>query len=179
MRTFIVRELSLYSERHSKKKYFLRCWETKLKWKRRHLDYNLQFCWWQYRSHDDVIKWKHFPRYWPFVRGIHRSPVDSPHKGQWRRALMFSLICAPINGWINNGEAGDLRRYRAHRDVIVMRYQNVRVCRSCLFWNEEMKEVSIYTQRAVFRECQILLFELPPFFEMSNVMTVHFKTCVE
>ena len=27
--------------------------------------------------HDDVIKWKHFPFYWPFVRGIHRSPVDS------------------------------------------------------------------------------------------------------
>ena len=24
-------------------------------------------------SHDDVIKWKHFPRNWPFVRGIHRS----------------------------------------------------------------------------------------------------------
>ena len=32
--------------------------------------------------HDDVIKWKHFPRYWPFVRGIHRSPVNSPNKGQ-------------------------------------------------------------------------------------------------
>ena len=32
--------------------------------------------------HDDVIKWKHFPRYWPFVRGIHRSPVNSAHKGQ-------------------------------------------------------------------------------------------------
>ena len=44
--------------------------------------------------HDDVIKWKHFPHYWPFVRGIHRSPVNSPHKGQWRGALMFSLICA-------------------------------------------------------------------------------------
>ena len=45
--------------------------------------------------HDDVIKWKHFPRCWPFVRGIHRSsPVNSPHKGQWRGALMFSLICA-------------------------------------------------------------------------------------
>ena len=43
--------------------------------------------------HDDVIKWKHFPRYWPFVRGIHRSPVNSPHKGQWRGALMFTLIC--------------------------------------------------------------------------------------
>ena len=45
-------------------------------------------------SYDDVIKWKQFPRYWPFVRGIHRSPVNSPHKGQWRGALMFSLICA-------------------------------------------------------------------------------------
>ena len=41
--------------------------------------------------HDDVIKWKHFPRHWPFVREIHRSPVNSPHKGQWRGALMFSL----------------------------------------------------------------------------------------
>ena len=41
--------------------------------------------------HDDVIKWKHFPRNWPFVRGIHRSPVNSPHKGQWRVALMFSF----------------------------------------------------------------------------------------
>ena len=70
--------------------------------------------------HDDVIKWKHFQRYWPFVRGIHRSPVNSSHKGQWRRALMFSLICTRINGWVNNGEAGDLRRYRAHYDVTVM-----------------------------------------------------------
>ena len=44
--------------------------------------------------HDDVIKWKYFLRYWPFVWGIHRSPVNSPHKGQWRGALMFSGICA-------------------------------------------------------------------------------------
>ena len=43
--------------------------------------------------HDDFIKWKIFPRYWPFLRGIHRSPVKSHHKGQWRGALMFSLIC--------------------------------------------------------------------------------------
>ena len=33
-------------------------------------------------AHDDVIKWKHFLRYWPFVLGVHRSPVNSPHKGQ-------------------------------------------------------------------------------------------------
>ena len=70
--------------------------------------------------HDDVIKWKHFPRYWPFVQGLHRWPVNSPHKGQWRGALVFSLICAWINGWVNNGEAGDLRRHRAHYDVTVM-----------------------------------------------------------
>ena len=70
--------------------------------------------------HDDVIKWKNFPRHRSFMRGIHRSPVNSPHKGQWRGALMFSLICAWINGWVNNREAGDLRRHRAHYDVIVM-----------------------------------------------------------
>ena len=73
------------------------------------------------QTHDDVIKWKHLPHYWPFVRGIHRSPVNSQHKGQWRGALMFSLICVWINGWVNNRKAGDLRHYRAHYDVIVMR----------------------------------------------------------
>ena len=56
-------------------------------------------------SHDDVIKWKHFPRYC---------------KGQWRGALIFSLICVWINGWLNKREAGDLRRYRVHCDAIVM-----------------------------------------------------------
>ena len=70
--------------------------------------------------HDDVIKWKYFPRYWPFVRGIHRSSVNSPHKDQWRIALIFSLICAWINGWANNREAGDLWRHHTHYDVIVM-----------------------------------------------------------
>ena len=63
---------------------------------------------------------KQFPRYWPFVRGIHRSPANSQHKGQWRGALMFSLICARINDWVTNREAGDLTRRRAHYDVTVM-----------------------------------------------------------
>ena len=70
--------------------------------------------------HDDVIKWKHFPRYWPFVRGIHRWPVNFPYIGQWRGALMFSLICVCNNSWVNNGDAGDLRKHRAHYDVTVM-----------------------------------------------------------
>ena len=43
-----------------------------------------------------------------------------PHKGQWRGALMFSLICVWINGWVNNREASDLRRHRGHYDASVM-----------------------------------------------------------
>ena len=74
--------------------------------------------------HDDVIKWKHLPRYWPFVRGIHRSPVNSPHKGRWRGASMLSLICAWTNGWVNNRDACDLRRHRDHYDVTVMFHGN-------------------------------------------------------
>ena len=87
--------------------------------------------------HGDVIKWKHFPRYWSFVQGIHRSPVNSPHKGQWRGALMFSLICVWINGWVSNREAGDLRRNSAYYDVTVMRviftqfYLTVSIIFSC------------------------------------------------
>ena len=76
---------------------------------------------------DDVTKWKYFPRYWPFVRGIHRWSVNSPHKDQWRGALMFSLICAWINGWVNNSETGDLRRHRTHYYVIVMTFWLTRV----------------------------------------------------
>ena len=72
------------------------------------------------RSHYDVIKWKNFQRYWTFVRGIHLSLGNSPLKGQWRGALVFSLIRAWINGWVNNGETGDLIRHRAYYDDTVM-----------------------------------------------------------
>ena len=37
-----------------------------------------------------------------------RSPVNSPHKGQWRGALMFSLICTWMNGWVNKANRRDL-----------------------------------------------------------------------
>ena len=63
--------------------------------------------------HDAIIKWKHFPRYWTFVRGIPRSPVNSLHRGQRRGALMFSLICAWTNSWGHCGDACDFRRQRA------------------------------------------------------------------
>ena len=73
------------------------------------------------QNHDDVIKRRHFPRYWPFLRGIHRSPVNSPHKGQWRGALIFSVIFAWTNGWVNNRDAGALR---PHNDSL-WRHGNV------------------------------------------------------
>ena len=69
-------------------------------------------------THDDVIKLKHFPRCWPFVRGNHRSPVNSPHKGQWCRT-MFSVISAWTNALVSNRYAVDLRRHRAPYDVTV------------------------------------------------------------
>ena len=68
---------------------------------------------------------KHFPRYWLFVQGIHRWPVDSPHKGQWRRTLMLYLICTWINGWINNREASDLRCHGVHCVVTVITLVNI------------------------------------------------------
>ena len=92
------------------------------------------------RRHDDVIKWKHFPRHWHFFRGIHRSPVNSPHQGQWHGTLIFSLICVWINEWVNNREADDLRRYCAHYDVIAMVLWN----RNCMWWAKNMYLQSIW-----------------------------------
>ena len=70
--------------------------------------------------HDDVIKWKHFLCFWPFVRGIHWSLMNSPHKGQWCRALMFSLISAWTNSWVNNRDDSDLRHYHTHYVITIM-----------------------------------------------------------
>ena len=100
------------------------------------------------KDYDDVIKGKPFPCYWPFVRLIHRSPVNSSLKGQWRGVLMCSLISAWANGWVNNRNAGDLRRHRAHYNFIIMTTRGpllsrgqvwlevkvVRITVSCLVW---------------------------------------------
>ena len=98
--------------------------------------------------HYDVIKWKHFPRYWPFVRGIYRSLVNSPHKGQWRGALIFSLTCAWINGPVNNRVASDLRRHCAHYDVIVMsnqRHVNHTMCEPSIIGNNTSQSPFLLT----------------------------------
>ena len=73
-----------------------------------------------------------------WLRGIHRLPVNSPHTDQWRGALMFSLICAWTNGWVNNQGAGDMRRHRAHYDVTVM------WCRIVIQWFGQPWDLSAF-----------------------------------
>ena len=76
-----------------------------------------------------ILWWRHqmetFSALLAICAGNSPVPVNSPHKGQWRGALMFSLICVWINGWVNNCEAGDLRRYRTHYDVTVICYRRI------------------------------------------------------
>ena len=68
--------------------------------------------------------WRHqietYSEFLAICAGIHRSPVNYPHKDQWRGALIFSLICVWKLSWVNNREAGDSRRYHTHYDVTVM-----------------------------------------------------------
>ena len=58
-----------------------------------------------------IVWWRHQIETFSALLALcaRNSPVtgEFPHKGQWRVALMFSLICAWINGWVNNREAGD------------------------------------------------------------------------
>ena len=104
-----------------------------------------------YLSYDDVIKWKYFPRYWPFMRWIHRSPVNFLHEGQWRGALMFSLINAWAKGWANTQDAGDLRGHRAHYDVTVM---VMTFCNPALHYNRDYCPVKHSWNR---NDCDVLI----------------------
>ena len=68
------------------------------------------------------------------------TPVNSLHKGQWRGTLMFSLICVWINDCVNNREAGDLRRYRSHYDVMVMNFHYAEPTNACALENKHSNE---------------------------------------
>ena len=74
----------------------------------------------------DISWWRHqmetFSALLALCAGNSPVPVNSPHKGQWRGSFMFSLIWTWTNGWVNNRNAGDLRRNRAHYDVTVMSF---------------------------------------------------------
>ena len=85
-------------------------------------------------KHDGVIKWKPFPCYWSFVRGIHRSPVDSPHKGQGRKALVFSLMFAWRNGSAHSRNAGESKRNGLHCDVTVKLYIYIYSTHFSILW---------------------------------------------
>ena len=52
-----------------------------------------------YGAYDHVIKWKHLPRSWPFVRGIHRSPVNSHAKAS--DAQHWSFLWSAHEHWVN------------------------------------------------------------------------------
>ena len=78
------------------------------------VEFNTLWPWWRHQMET-------FSALLALCAGNSPGPVNSPHKGQWRGALMFSLICVWINGWVNNREAGDLRHHRGHYDVNVMK----------------------------------------------------------
>ena len=111
------------------------------------------FSWWRHQM-------KTFSRNWPFVRGIHRSP----HKGQWRGALMISLICVWINDWVSNPEAGDQRRYRAHNDVIVMYIQIIAAATGA---TESMMTSSVHFAHPLWRESTNHRWGLDVFFVVN------------
>ena len=50
-------------------------------------------------KHDDIIKWKYCPRYWPFMRGIHRSRVNSPQKRPVTRSFDVFFDLRPKQQW--------------------------------------------------------------------------------
>ena len=97
-----------------------------------------------------------FPRCWPFMRGIHRSPVDSTRKDQGRGGLMFSLICVWTNGWANIRDAGDLRRHRAHYDS------------DKWLWSDISWDVLTYSQKASFG----IFFVLAPISRWTNTWVI-------
>ena len=72
-------------------------------------------------AHDDVIKWKYFLHYWPFVRGFTGHRWIPRTKTRDAELWCFFRSVPWIDGWVNSHEAGDLRRHRAHYDVIVMK----------------------------------------------------------
>ena len=132
-------------------------------------DYNFS------QNHDDVIKRKDLPCYWPFVRGIHWSPVASPYRGEWRGTLIFSLICAWTNSCANNRDAGDLRRHRAHYDVTVMVNTNYlyRWIDNDVYW----KYITLYKQMTIMKLTTMIMMILMWGLYIYNVISDMYIWC--
>ena len=116
--------------------------------------------------------------------GIHQSPVNTPHKGQWRGSLMFSLICVCINGWVNNRQAGDLRRHRGHYDVTVMEiyfpWNILRYYKQIMIWWRLPGNLGwvISLMRAYQGPISNLNFTTPVFLIQNNYIVVCLYTVV-
>ena len=103
-------------------------------------------------------------------------PVNSTHKGQWRGALMFSLICVWINDWVNNREAGDLRRYCAHYDVFVM--LRLILTRYDVFIHETVVEIVVSYAAGSWAKIYNLLYNCSTVFPL-NTPDWEFTKCPE
>ena len=104
--------------------------------------------------------------------GIHRSPVNSYHKGQWRRVSIFSLICVWTNVWVNNRDACDLRRNRDHHDVTTHRNTQPRNQSSHMTNSFSVSVHNLFTQRAleIFSKWNILNDITPLFLQLSSML---------
>ena len=99
---------------------------------------------------------------------MRRSPVNSQHKGQWCETLMFSLICACTNGWVNNQDACDLRRHRANYDVIVMIQIHQRTIHPMNGWRRVCGERSAKR----LDDCFVIVIRSPYLISPTNYITV-------
>ena len=100
-----------------------------------------------------------------------------PHKGQWCGALIFSLIWAWINGWVNNREAGDLSRHRVNYDVTVMTFRQLDLQRHISF--KMYSKFNISLQESTFENvtCKLLTisFRLQYIKDQSILLYVKLK----
>ena len=127
------------------------------------------------KNHDDIFKWKHFPRCWPFVRGMNRLPVDFPHIGQWRGALMTFFYLRLIKRLSKQS-----RRHRAHCDVTVMPgfSRVVTTHRGCTYAsvNLFMKFVRVRHQDITRAKCDVFRVESLTHFPPEKNMTAISQT---
>ena len=90
-------------------------------------------------NHDNVIKWKHFPCYWPFVWGIHQSTVNSPHIGPVKRSfdVVFDLrLNKRHRAHYNITEMNDIKSSKKHRIIVGSSNKRLlRVLQRVLIWS--------------------------------------------
>ena len=117
----------------------------------------------------------------PLCGEIHQSPVNSRQKGQWCGALMFSLICAWMNDWVNTREAGDKRRRRTDYDVTVMAQS---ICFALIFvWNVRLKylvyeDLQLITQAATIIESLLVMNLFCNWGRIFHWRVIHFEISI-